>query len=82
MPHANKDDTPSTEISIQPTLLEDLEARTPEPAEIWYAHSILTTTLYPPPPPPPRTHYLIQTTANPQYPLQSSPFLFHISDPT
>lgn len=71
MPHTDKDHTPSTEISIQPTLLDDLEARAPEPAEIWYAHSILTTTLYPAAPPPPGTDYVSKTNGNLEYLLEA-----------
>lgn len=71
MPHTDKDTPDTSHEIIQPTLLDDLENRSPDPAEIWYAHSILTTTLYPATPPPPGTDYVSKTNGNLEYLLEA-----------
>ncbi|RYQ41944.1 replication protein RepA, partial [Bifidobacterium pseudolongum] len=71
MTQANKDNATSTEMSVQPTLHEDLEPRSPKPDEIRYAHSSSTTTLNPTAPPPPGTDYVSKTNGNLEYLLEA-----------
>lgn len=56
---------------VQPSLLEEIEKREPQKADVWYGHSILTSTLFPTIPPKPGTDYVSKSNGRVEYMLEA-----------
>lgn len=53
------------------TVAADIIDRSPDPKEIWYGHSILTSTLFPATPPPEGTDYVSKSSGSVEYLLEA-----------